>query len=247
MCGDGANDGPALRQAQMGIAVSTATDVAKSSAGIVLTEPGLAGVVASIEDGPQDLPAHPHLNPQDHHSQGHPGPVARLRSCDHRERRAEPDADGPDDGQRRFPDHVVIDGQCPAIAHPERLEYPASDAWPRSGRLRVLRGLRCQAKFFLGLDLGTLRTFTAATLVFSGQAVLYVARDRRHIWSSRPGTLLVACSVMDVGLMTTLADRGILMAPLHLAVLACLLASAAVFALVLDGVKTTLFRAFEIN
>jgi H+-transporting ATPase len=47
MCGDGANDAPALRQAQMGIAVSTATDVAKSAAGLVLTDPGLEGIVAA--------------------------------------------------------------------------------------------------------------------------------------------------------------------------------------------------------
>src|ERR1019366_2376390 len=51
MCGDGANDAPALRQAQMGIAVSTATDVAKSAAGIVVTEPGLGGIVASVREG----------------------------------------------------------------------------------------------------------------------------------------------------------------------------------------------------
>ncbi len=51
MCGDGANDAPALRQAQMGIAVSTATDVAKSAAGIVLTKPGLSGIVAAVNEG----------------------------------------------------------------------------------------------------------------------------------------------------------------------------------------------------
>jgi len=45
------NDAPALRQAQMGIAVSTATDVAKSAAGIVLTEAGLSGIVAAVKEG----------------------------------------------------------------------------------------------------------------------------------------------------------------------------------------------------
>jgi H+-transporting ATPase len=51
MCGDGANDAPASREAQMGIAMFTATDVAKSAAGMVLTEPGLGGIVGCIEEG----------------------------------------------------------------------------------------------------------------------------------------------------------------------------------------------------
>jgi H+-transporting ATPase len=101
-------------------------------------------------------------------------------------------------------------------------------------------------RFLLNLDIDTLRTLTVVTLVFSGQAVFYVARERQHLWRSMPGKWLIISSAVDLTLFSFLAVNGFLMKPLAIAVVAGLFAAAIIFSLLLDSVKVVLFRRFAI-
>lgn len=248
MCGDGANDAPALRQAQIGIAVSTATDVAKSAAGIVLTEPGLAGIVASVREGRitfQRILTY------------------ALRSIVHKSRQVLFLGFG-----LLLTKHAILTPMLMVIsmitgdflAMSSTTDNVRPSSMPNSWRIDTLTivgialglfdlafcvGLLTFGSLVMHLDIDTLRTMTLVTLACNGQAVFYVVRERRRLWSSRPSRLVIVSSILDILIIGTLALGGILMTPLAPSIIAGILAAAIVLALVMDQVKLWLFVHFK--
>jgi H+-transporting ATPase len=71
---------------------------------------------------------------------------------------------------------------------------------------------------------------------------VYVVRERRHFWRSRPSAWLLAATAADIALVAFLAIRGILMAPVAPALLAGLAVAVAAMLLGLDFLKVHVFR-----
>jgi H+-transporting ATPase len=249
MCGDGANDAPALRQAQMGIAVSTATDVAKSAAGIVLTKPGLGGIVASVKEGRvtfQRILTYALNSVTKKIVQvlflavglvmtGHAILTPMLMVI------------------------VMLTGDLlgMSLATDNVRPSPTPNAW-RIGKLTiagVFMGICelafCTAvlaigKFRLGFGIDALRTVAFVAIVFGNQATTYTNRERRRLGAARPSRWLIGSSVADVSIASTLAICGVAMAPLPLFAVGGTLVAAAVFAFIADFAKVPVFKRLGI-
>ena len=249
MCGDGANDAPALRQAQMGIAVSTATDVAKSAAGIVLTKPGLGGIVASVKEGRvtfQRILTYA-LNSVTKKTVQVLFLAVGLVMTGH---------------AILTPMLIVIimltgDLLGMSLTTDNVRPSPTPNAW-RIGALTIAgvfmgiselvfcTAVLAIAKFRLGLGIEALSTVAFVVIVFGNQATTYTNRERQRIWASRPSPWLIASSVVDLTIASTLAIFGIAMAPLPIFVVGGILVAAAVFAFIVDFVKVPVFHRLRI-
>ncbi|HUY02212.1 MAG TPA: HAD-IC family P-type ATPase [Rhodocyclaceae bacterium] len=250
MCGDGANDAPALRQAQIGIAVSTATDVAKSAAGMVLTEPGLAGIVAAVKEGRitfQRILTYT-LNAIVKKIVTVLFLIAGLIMTGHAILTP------------LLMVIVMITGDFLSMSLTTDKVRPSAtpNVW-RIGSLTLAgvtigvcllafcTGILAIGEFGMHLATGALRTLAFVVLVFGSQATIYAIRERRHLWGSRPSLWLAVSSVADIAIASTLAVGGFAMSPLPPSVVAGTLAAAAVFAFLLDLVKVPVFARLGIS
>jgi H+-transporting ATPase len=250
MCGDGANDAPALREAQMGIAVSTATDVAKSAAGIVLIEPGLTGIVSAIKVGRitfQRILSYALRSTSKKISQllflaiglimtGHAVVTPLLMVI------------------------VMIGGDFLSMAYATDNVRPSSkpNEWA-IGRitsasailgacfLAFLTTMLAVGQFRMRMEISPLQTFSVIAIVYGSQAMTYAVRDRRYLWALRPTKLLVGSSIADILFISVLANRGIAMAPLSPQVLIIEFAAAIAFGLLLNIVKIPVFARLKIS
>jgi H+-transporting ATPase len=102
-------------------------------------------------------------------------------------------------------------------------------------------------KFHLGLGIETLRSVAFVAIVFGNQATTYTNRERRRLGASRPSLMLVASSVVDVLIASTLATFGIAMSPLPVLAVGGVLLAAALFTVILDFAKVPVFNRLKIG
>ena len=115
------------------------------------------------------------------------------------------------------------------------------------GELAYCSAVLAYGTYTLKMDLNALRTLAFVAIVFGNQATTYNNRERRHLWSSRPGTWVLASSGLDILIATILSVAGIAMTSLPLAIVLETLVGAAAFAVLLDFVKVPVFRRLAIT
>jgi H+-transporting ATPase len=103
-------------------------------------------------------------------------------------------------------------------------------------------GLFFYARGVLGVPLPRLQTLVFVTLVFTGQGMVYLVRERRHLWSSAPSRWMILSSIADVSAVCFLSVRGILMAPLAVEIIGSVMLACVIYLIALDFLKVPILR-----
>jgi len=247
MTGDGVNDAPALKQAEMGIAMSNSTDVAKASASVVLTESGISVIVDAVKISRQ---TYQRMLTWVINKVTKVIEFASLLTLSF-----------------LWLHEIVLsllgmsllvfanDFVTMSLATDNVKHTSNPNKWNVKnitlaslvpGMLLVVEGIIVIliGMNYFHLEWEKLRTLVMLNLIFNSQFRVLIVRERRHFWSSLPGRDLLILSVATITGFALIGIYGIFVPFLTLYQVLAVLGFSALFTLGIDFPKYYVFRKF---
>jgi len=249
MTGDGVNDSPALKQSEVGIAVSNSSDVAKTSASIVLTQPGLYEIADAIVTSKQIFQRmltwvinkitkvilfdgilllgflifhNVIISAIDM--------VLLIFAND-------------------FLTMSISTDNVKYTGNPNKwnvknitlASLPVSLILITGGTISMLASIK-----YFNLNLAELQGFVTILLIFMSIFKIFIVRERRHFWSSRPGLLLILISMIALIGFSLMGILGFIISKLNFYIVLFLLGTSLIFNFISDFPKYYLFKKFNL-
>ncbi len=249
MTGDGVNDAPALKQAEMGIAVSNSTDVAKASASVVLTQPGVSVIVDAVK---RSRETYQRMLTWVINKVTKVIQVVGLLTIGF-----------------FLMDRMVLsmlgmsllvfanDFVTMSLATDNVKHTVAPNNWNVRditlaslvvGALLVVEGIIAVVAGIglFHLKFPQLQTFVMLMLVFTSQFRVLIVRERKYFWNSLPGKALMASTITATVAFVFLGVYGIIIPAITLDQVLAVLAFSIVFTLAMDVPKYWAFKSFGV-
>lgn len=244
MTGDGVNDAPALKQAEVGIAVSNAADVAKRSSKMVLLDDGLTSIVKILDAGHR---VYQRMTTWSLTKLARTAELTMLLTFGYLFFNYIPMALNAMViytvmnnmvtmmiGTDRT--HITYKPENWNMARLAKIAFSLAAGWTSIGFIFI---------WYLnthGYNHGTVSTMVYVYLVLSAMLIVLITRTKKYFWQSHPSKMVGTVQIIDVLLTFALAIFGLAMTNINLANLGLTMIVALIAAIIIDLVYQPIMK-----